>query len=61
MKCSFLTQEESWLVKKSQGLCDGACMAQANTMTEMLTLAGIGLAFFVCGGALLVSNHREVA
>jgi len=45
----------------SAGDCDGACMAQANTMTEMLTLAGLGLAFFVCGGALLVSNHREVA
>jgi len=45
----------------SAGDCDGACMAQANTMTEMLTLAGIGLAFFVIGGALLVSNHREVA
>ena len=45
----------------SAGDCDGACMAQANTMTEMLTLAGIGLAVFVCGGALLVSNHREVA
>jgi hypothetical protein len=45
----------------SAGDCDGACMAQANTMTEMLTLAGIGLAFFVTGGALLVSNHREVA
>jgi hypothetical protein len=45
----------------SAGDCDGACMAQANTMTEMLTLAGLGLAFFVTGGALLVSNHREVA
>ena len=45
----------------SAGDCDGACMAQANTMTEMLTLAGIGLSFFLVGGALLVSNHREVA
>ena len=45
----------------SAGDCDGACMAQANTMTEMLTLAGIGLSFFLVGGALLISNHREVA
>jgi hypothetical protein len=45
----------------SAGDCDGACMAQANTMTEMLTLAGLGLAFFVCGGAILISNTREVA
>ena len=43
----------------SAGDCDGACMAQANTMTEMLTLAGLGLAFFVCGGAILVSNSKE--
>jgi hypothetical protein len=45
----------------SAGDCDGACMAQANTMTEMLTLAGIGLAFFITGGAILISNTREVA
>ena len=45
----------------SAGDCDGACMAQANTMTEMLTLAGIGLSFFLVGGAILISNTREVA
>ena len=43
----------------SAGDCDGACMAQANTMMEMLTLAGLGLAFFVCGGAILVYNSKE--
>ena len=43
----------------SAGDCDGACMAQANTMMEMLTFAGLGLAFFVCGGAILVSNSKE--
>ena len=36
-----------------------AMMAQSNTMMEMLTLAGLGLAFFVCGGAILVSNSKE--
>ena len=41
--------------------CDGACMSQANTMVEMLTFAGLGLAFFVCGGAILISNSKEVA
>ena len=45
----------------SAGDCDGACMAQANTMTEMLTLAGLGLAFFITGGAILISNTGEVA
>ena len=45
----------------SAGDCDGACMAQANTMTEMLTLAGLGLSFFLVGGAILISNTREVA
>jgi len=43
----------------SAGDCDGACMAQSNTMMEMMTLAGLGLAFFVCGGAILVSNSKE--
>ena len=45
----------------SAGDCDGACMAQANTMTEMLMIAGLGLAFFLVGGAILISNTREVA
>ena len=45
----------------SAGDCDGACMSQANTLMEMLTLAGLGLAFFVCGGAILVSNSKEIA
>ena len=43
----------------SAGDCDGACMAQANTMMEMLTLAGLGLAYIVCGGAILDSNSNE--
>jgi len=33
------------LLMGSAGDCDGACMDQANTMGEMLTLIGIG---FVC-------------
>ena len=45
----------------SAGDCDGACLAQSNTIGEMLMLAGIGLAFFITGGAILISNSREVA
>jgi len=45
----------------SAGDCDGACVAQANTIGEMLMIAGLGLAFFVTGGAILISNSREVA
>lgn len=43
------------------GDCDGACMAQANTLSEMLMIAGLGLAFFFTGGAILISNSKEVA
>ena len=45
----------------SAGYCDGACVAQANTIGEMLMIAGIGLAFFITGGAILISNSKEVA
>ena len=45
----------------SAGDCDGACLAQSNTISEMLMIAGVGLAFFVTGGAILISNSREVA
>ena len=45
----------------SAGDCDGACVAQANTIGEMLMIAGVGLAFFLTGGAILISNSREVA
>ena len=37
------------LLMGSAGDCDGACMDQANTMSEMLTLIAIGF------GCLLVS------
>ena len=39
--------------------CDGACMDTANTIGEMLTIAGIGLAFMVTGAAILITNSRE--
>ena len=43
----------------SAGDCDGACMAQSNTLGEMLMIAGLGLAFFLTGGAILISNSKE--
>ena len=42
----------------SAGDCDGACMP-GNTLSEMLMIAGVGLAFFITGGAILISNSRE--
>jgi len=45
----------------SAGDCDGACVALSNTLGEMLMIAGLGLAFFITGGAILISNSREVA
>ena len=38
--------------------CDGACMDQANTIGEMLMVAGAGL-FSVLVGALAVFNGTE--
>ena len=39
--------------------CDGKCMENANTITEMLIIAGIGLTFMITGSAILISNKRE--
>ena len=42
----------------SAGDCDGKC-GPGNSLTEMLMFAGIGLSFFVCGAAILISNSKE--
>jgi len=39
--------------------CDGKCMEQANTISEMLMYAGIGLSFFITGTLVLISNRDE--
>ena len=44
----------------SAGDCDGKC-GPGNTLMELLMYAGIGLSFFVCGAAILISNHKEDA
>jgi len=41
--------------------CDGHCMETANTLGEMLTVAGIGLAMTLFGGMILLVNGEESA
>lgn len=36
--------------------CDGACMEQANTIGEMLMVAGIGLTLFVTGALIVINS-----
>ena len=39
--------------------CDGKCVETANTISEMLMYAGIGLSFFITGALVLISNRNE--
>ena len=41
--------------------CDGACMETANTLGEMLVVAGVGLAMVLFGGMILLVNGEENA
>ena len=41
----------------SAGDCDGKCGENANTMLEMLTFAGIGLAMFLFGFMLILQKN----
>ena len=41
--------------------CDGACMETANTLGEMLIVAGVGLAMTLFGGMILLVNGEENA
>ena len=43
----------------SAGDCDGKCVEQANTISQMLMYAGIGLTMFITGSAVLISNRGE--
>ena len=40
---------------------DGACMETANTLGEMLLVAGVGLAMTLFGGMILLVNGQENA
>ena len=37
--------------------CDGACMETANTIGEMLMVAGVGLTMVLFGAIILVRNE----
>ena len=43
----------------SAGDCDGKCVENANTISQMLMYVGVGLAFFITGSAILISNKEE--
>ena len=47
------------MVAGSGNDCDGKCMDTANTISEMLMYAGIGLSFFITGALVLISNRNE--
>ena len=38
------------------GDCDGDCVEKANTLGEMIMYASLGLALFVSGGLLALTN-----
>ena len=40
------------------GDCDGKCMP-GNTMSEFLVIAGLGLASFLVGASILITNQNE--
>lgn len=37
--------------------CDGKCMEYANSLSEMLMVAGIGLSMMLVGGAIILKNN----
>jgi len=39
--------------------CDGACMDTANTLGEMLMVAGVGFTMVLFGTMVLISNSQE--
>ena len=41
----------------SAGDCDGKCVENANTIMEMLTFAGLGLAMFLFGAMLVLQKN----
>jgi hypothetical protein len=44
----------------SAGDCDGKCVEQANTISQMLMYAGVGFTFFVTGSLILIRNTNEI-
>ena len=54
--CSTLIIAGIIMVAGSAGDCDGKCMDQANTLSEMFSLVGIGLMLIIIGGLPLVKD-----
>ena len=47
------------MIEGSGVVCDGKCIEKANTISEMLMYAGIGLSFFITGTLILIKNRDE--
>ena len=54
--CSLLILIGIFMIAGSAGDCDGKCMDQANTISEMFSLVGIGLTLIIIGGLTLVRD-----
>ena len=54
--CSLLILIGIFMIAGSAGDCDGKCMEQANTLSEMFSLVGIGLMLIMIGGLPLVKD-----
>ena len=56
---SFLLIAGLMAMAGSANDCDGACMETANTISEMLMVAFIGLCMFSTGAAVLFSCAKD--
>ena len=54
--CSLLILIGIFMIAGSAGDCDGKCMDQANTLSEMFSLVGIGLMLIIICGLPLVRD-----
>ena len=52
--CSFLIIAGLLAMAGSGGDCDGKCMENANTMSEMLMVIGVGFSMIVAGSVGLL-------
>ena len=57
--CSTLIIAGIVLVAGSAGDCDGKCIDQANTLSEMFSIIGIGLMMIILGGLPLVKSMED--
>ena len=56
---SFLVAGGLIAMAGSANDCDGKCIENANTIGEMLMVAGIGAAMMAFGAMILLSNSQE--